>query len=250
MLVEPAGAFHDYTCCLIYKASKSHEQVRLYTDLRAQLAAVNDALDNVTKVIADTPAQRIVDAFAHNALVTDAAVFDAEKAEQSVRMQCTQWMEAANLAGKELAAEREARERLETGEAYATVSGNAVYWQKRAETAERERDEARQFGEMAAARYNELLKDKTLRCAFCGAEYPPGTPSFQHEALTHHVLHCVAHPMRAIEAERDEAVAELARVREAVERAVSDLDNEDPGAAWAELANLFPEETTDENKNR
>lgn len=50
MLVEPAGAFHDYTCCLIYKASMSHEQVKLYTDLRAQLAAEREAREKAESI--------------------------------------------------------------------------------------------------------------------------------------------------------------------------------------------------------
>lgn len=50
-----------------------------------------------------------------------------------------------------------------------------------------------------------------LRCAFCDAEYPPGTPPTQHEALTAHVLVCPKHPMREVERQRDEALAVIAR---------------------------------------
>lgn len=64
----------------------------------------------------------------------------------------------------------------------------------------RQRDEARAFGEKAAAAHNELLADRrVLRCAFCDVAYPDGTPATQHDALTAHVLVCPAHPMRAVE---------------------------------------------------
>lgn len=66
-----------------------------------ELAEVDAALDQSTKCIAKTRAARIMDSFEHTKLVTDAAVFDAEKAEQSVRRQCVHWMEAARLAAKE-----------------------------------------------------------------------------------------------------------------------------------------------------
>jgi hypothetical protein len=74
----------------------------------------------------------------------------------------------------------------------------------------RERDEARSFGEKAAHQYNALLEDSkkhVLTCAFCGHEYPPGTPPTQHEALTAHVKVCEKHPL----------AAELARLREKAE---------------------------------
>ena len=75
---------------------------------------------------------------------------------------------------------------------------------------EKERDEARHFGEEAARKYNELLEDqRILRCAFCDAEYPPGTPATQHEALTEHVKVCEKHPLRA---QRDELLTALRRI--------------------------------------
>jgi hypothetical protein len=53
-----------------------------------------------------------------------------------------------------------------------------------------ERDEARDWlRRMSAAR--------VLTCAFCGEEYPPGTPTNNHEALTAHVRACAKHPLRA-----------------------------------------------------
>jgi hypothetical protein len=69
---------------------------------------------------------------------------------------------------------------------------------------------ARAFAEEAARRYNEMSADqRILRCAFCGAEYAPGTPPTQHEALTAHVKVCPQHPMREVERERDRRIAEL-----------------------------------------
>lgn len=76
------------------------------------------------------------------------------------------------------------------------------------------RDEARRFGEDAAAKYNALLKEsRVLRCAFCNEAYPDGTPATQHERLTQHVRVCPSHPMREAEAERDEARKDAERLR-------------------------------------
>jgi hypothetical protein len=84
--------------------------------------------------------------------------------------------------------------------------------EKRIAELERERNEARAFGEKAAKLYNELLADqRVLTCAFCGQAYPPDTPPTQHDALTAHVAVCPAHPMRNVE-------ASLARLGEAFER--------------------------------
>lgn len=60
-----------------------------------------------------------------------------------------------------------------------------------------ERDEARAFGKRAAAIANQQL----VTCAFCGAEYPTGTPRHGDGALTAHVRVCELHPMRAVEGE-------------------------------------------------
>lgn len=91
----------------------------------------------------------------------------------------------------------------------------------------RERDDARRFGEEAATRYNALLSDSqkyTLTCAFCGHEYPPGTPPTQHEALTAHVHACEKHPLRAELDARERRIAELERLAALGEAAVSRLD--------------------------
>ena len=44
-------------------------------------------------------------------------------------------------------------------------------------------------------------EQRVLTCAFCGAEYPPGTPESNDAALTAHVRVCPKHPMRETEAE-------------------------------------------------
>lgn len=69
-----------------------------------------------------------------------------------------------------------------------------------------ERDAARKSAVEAAA----LVEiERVLRCAFCGTEYPPGTPPTQHEALTAHVKVCVKHPMRQVEAALEMCIAHL-----------------------------------------
>lgn len=64
-----------------------------------------------------------------------------------------------------------------------------------------QRDEARKFGENAAAQYNNLKAERTLTCAFCGETYPSGTPATNHEVLTAHVNVCPQHPIAALKAE-------------------------------------------------
>jgi hypothetical protein len=41
-------------------------------------------------------------------------------------------------------------------------------------------------------------KSQTLTCVYCGHEYPPGTPSSNHEALTQHIAVCDKHPMKEV----------------------------------------------------
>ncbi len=58
-----------------------------------------------------------------------------------------------------------------------------------------EREEAREW-------VRRLTREqRVLTCAFCGAEYPPGTPESNDAALTAHVRVCPKHPMRETEAE-------------------------------------------------
>jgi hypothetical protein len=83
----------------------------------------------------------------------------------------------------------------------------------RAVKAERERDEARRFGEDAATKYNDaLLASRIVTCAFCGHEYPRGTPRHGDGELSEHIKVCPKHPMRDVERERDEAKKALAQV--------------------------------------
>lgn len=67
--------------------------------------------------------------------------------------------------------------------------------------ARRERDEARTFGELASAEYHKLVEEtKRVWCAYCGAEYPEGTPRHGDGALAEHIRVCPEHPMRRVEA--------------------------------------------------
>ena len=53
----------------------------------------------------------------------------------------------------------------------------------------------------AWVRYEDYLRiantgpDKVLRCAFCGHEYPEGTPTHKHESLAAHIRECEDHPI-------------------------------------------------------
>lgn len=86
----------------------------------------------------------------------------------------------------------------------------------RAVKAERERDEARRFGEDAAAKYNDaILALRIVTCAFCEHEYPRGTPRHGDGELSEHIKVCPKHPMRDVERERDEARAKLALIQRA-----------------------------------
>ena len=76
----------------------------------------------------------------------------------------------------------------------------------------KKRDEARRFGEDAAAKYNTLLKEASeVTCAFCGEKYPRGTPRHGDGALAAHIKTCPKHPMR----DQD---AKLSLAREALEK--------------------------------
>ena len=75
-------------------------------DLRRELRDVDEALNRVTKCQAPTRAQRIIDSFDHNKLVTDAAIFDHDKAEQSSRAQVVLWMGTAKMEAEQRIGER------------------------------------------------------------------------------------------------------------------------------------------------
>jgi hypothetical protein len=75
-----------------------------------------------------------------------------------------------------------------------------------------ERDEAREW-------VRRLTQERrVLTCAFCGAEYPPGTPESNHAALTAHVRVCPKHPMREVERERDAALNRVGMSEEEAQR--------------------------------
>jgi len=74
--------------------------------------------------------------------------------------------------------------------------------------AQRERDEARAYGERLYAECTGNARD--VACAFCSEKFAEGTPRSQNETLTAHVKVCAKHPMRDVERERDEAREEAA----------------------------------------
>jgi hypothetical protein len=77
---------------------------------------------------------------------------------------------------------------------------------KRAEAAEVERDEAREW-------VRKVTRDsRVLTCVYCAHTYPPGSPTHGAEELTAHIRVCEKHPMRAAE-------RELAELRESLRQA-------------------------------
>ena len=60
---------------------------------------------------------------------------------------------------------------------------------------------------------------QVVTCVYCGQEYPPGTPTSQHELLTAHIKVCPKHPMRQLEEENKE----LTRVNRLLQDEVADL---------------------------
>ena len=108
-------------------------------------------------------------------------------------------------------AEVEARGYFVTGpNNYYVKADYARSLERRLAAAIAERDAARQFAEEAARRYNDLLAEtRVLRCAFCDAVYPDGTPATQADALTAHVMVCEKHPMRGAEKRAEQAEAAL-----------------------------------------
>lgn len=76
-----------------------------------------------------------------------------------------------------------------------------------------ERDEARQFAEMAAKKYNDFLvecaNNTAVTCAFCAAIFPPGTPRHGDGELAAHIKVCEKHPLRAAESQLAAVTQEL-----------------------------------------
>src|SRR5690606_34050034 len=120
------------------------------------------------------------------------------------------WSRAMRRRAEKAEAERDAA-RKDAAEAHATVIIHqedidelhvlAHDLREALDAAISARDAARAFGEEAARKYNAMLIDVT--CAFCGTSYPANTPRTGHSTLEAHVRVCEAHPMRAVEAERD-----------------------------------------------
>lgn len=81
---------------------------------------------------------------------------------------------------------------------------------KRAEEAERERDEARDW-------VRQMHREtQILTCVYCGQAYPPGTPASGSPVLTEHIKVCEQHPMREAERARKAAESSRDRLREAL----------------------------------
>lgn len=130
--------------CLRHQGNHSHyaeanctvcvAEKRIF-ELEAELSAVDAALDVTTRCQAPTRAQRIADTLEHNGLIADAAVFDANKAEQSVRAQCIYWMGAARIAARE---RDEARREVQRLNAVLTTLAASTLEQKTQEYAIRE----------------------------------------------------------------------------------------------------------------
>lgn len=52
------------------------------------------------------------------------------------------------------------------------------------------------------AAWNAAIKSshpEIVSCAFCGHQFPPGTPPSQHPLLAEHIKVCEKHPMRRLE---------------------------------------------------
>ena len=90
------------------ESCESCQTERERDQLKAELAGIDAALNRVTMVVSPSRAERITDAFEHNELVTDAVVFDHQKAEQSSRAQCILWMSTA----RQLAIDKESLREL------------------------------------------------------------------------------------------------------------------------------------------
>lgn len=59
--------------------------------------------------------------------------------------------------------------------------------------------EAREFAEKAAQQYNELLAaSQVVTCAYCGEQYPRGTPRHGDGALDAHIKICAQHPVQKL----------------------------------------------------
>jgi hypothetical protein len=71
---------------------------------------------------------------------------------------------------------------------------------------ERERDEARRYGERLYAECAGNARQVT--CVYCGHEFAEGVPASQDEQLTAHIRVCEKHPLRAAEARAEAAEKE------------------------------------------
>ncbi len=64
-------------------------------------------------------------------------------------------------------------------------------------------EEARTFAKAC------LQQSRVVSCVYCGHQYPDGTPQSQSDLLTAHIKVCDKHPLRVVEAERDDLQRQL-----------------------------------------
>lgn len=117
------------------KACKMRPRVAACIEsLVIELRSIDEALGRATKCIAPTRARRISDSIEHTQLVADVVVFESEKAEQSVRRQCTYWMEQCRAVAKDRTALQmlltdvatlDARRKAHTARGYVTHAEHA-----------------------------------------------------------------------------------------------------------------------------
>lgn len=77
---------------------------------------------------------------------------------------------------------------------------------------------------LEAERVEVQNQSRVLTCAFCGDQYPPGTPDSNHEALRNHVDVCEKHPAAALRKRIGVLEESDRRLREIVERQRQELD--------------------------
>ena len=149
-------------------------------------------LKDVTRLTCDLSAATA--AVANLRKINDRLVVERDNAE-CLRDTAQRYSKTAFERGKELS-----RERDEARKSVVELDGKLREVSDRATVTLAERDEARQFGEAAAKKYNALLKDvDVVTCAFCGHEYPRGTPRHGDGQLVAHMKTCLKHPMREVE---------------------------------------------------
>jgi len=90
---------------------------------------------------------------------------------------------------------------------------------------ERLTEEAQRLNSERKATQND---SRVITCAFCGHEYPPGTPTSNNEALVKHVRVCTKHPIglenRGLETEIEKLSAENLELMNSQEWAIGEMN--------------------------